>query len=165
MYQRQNILCYQLSATIIIHEQKLFANLEDINFAYYTYMYTWFTEDGTINFYFYLLCLYLAGTLLHLLQVQLPLIKPKLVLEFGKKSCSVVHLLFLLELIWNIGKILIKLRLHRLLSKPTHSFLLALQHLILLGKNVKFTSNICATEKRCFSLYVTTFKSPTVQSI
>lgn len=164
MYQHQNILCYQLSATIIIHEQRLFANFKDINFAYYTYMYTWFTEDGTINFYFYLLCLYLAGTLLHLLQVQLPLIKPKLVLEFGKKSCSVVHLLFLLELIWNIGKILIKLRLHRLLSKPTHSFLLALQHLILLGKT-KFTSNICATEKRCFSLYVTTFKSTTVQSI
>lgn len=52
MYQRQNILCYQLSATIIIHEQRLFANLEDINFAYYTYMYTWFTEDGTINFLF-----------------------------------------------------------------------------------------------------------------
>lgn len=117
-----------------------------------------------MNFYFYLLCLYLAGTRLHLLQVQLPLTKPKLVLEFGKKSCSVVHLLFLLVLIWNIGKILIKLRLHRLLSKPTHSFLLALQHLLLLGKT-KFTSNICATEKRCFSLYVTTFKSPTVQSI
>lgn len=157
MYQRQNILCYQLSATIIVHEQRLFTNLEDIN-------YIWFTKDGTINFYFYLLCLYLAGIRLHLLQVQLPLIKPKLVLEFGKKSCSVVHLLFLLESIWNIGKILIKLRLHRLLSKPTHSFLLALQHLILLGKT-KFTSNICATEKRCFSLYVTTFKSTTVQSI
>lgn len=157
MYQRQNILCYQLSATIIVHEQRLFTNLEDIN-------YIWFTKDGTINFYFYLLCLYLAGIRLHLLQVQLPLIKPKLVLEFGKKSCSVVHLLFLLESIWNIGKILIKLRLHRLLSKPTHSFLLALQQLILLGKT-KFTSNICATEKRCFSLYVTTFKSTTVQSI
>lgn len=115
MYQHQNILFYHWSPTINIHEQRLFRNLEDIYFAYYMYTYTdWFTEDGNINFYFYPLCHYPAGTRPHLLQVQLLWIKPQLVLEFGKKSCSVVHLLFPLDLIWNIGKTLIKLRLHRL---------------------------------------------------
>lgn len=104
-------LCYHWSAMINIHEQRLFANLEDIYFAYNTYT-DWFTEDGTINFYFYPLCHYQAGTRPHLL--QLLWIKPQPVLEFGKKSCSVVHLLFPLDLIWNIGKTLIKLRLHRL---------------------------------------------------
>lgn len=108
-------LCYHWSAMINIHEQRLFGNLQDIYFAYYMYTYAdWFTEDGNINFYFYPLCHYPAGTRPHLLQVQLLWIKPQPVLEFGKKSCSVVHLLFPLDLIWNIGKTLIKLRLHRL---------------------------------------------------
>lgn len=115
MYQHQNILFYHWSLTINIHEQRLFGNLEDIYFAYYMYTYAdWFTEDGNINFYFYPLCHYPAETRPHLLQVQLLWIKPQPVLEFGKKNCSVVHLLFPLDLIWNIGKTLIKLRLHRL---------------------------------------------------
>lgn len=38
MYQHQNILFYHWSATINIHEQRLFRNLEDIYFAYYMYI-------------------------------------------------------------------------------------------------------------------------------